>query len=422
MPSLLIKEGPSSGQTLAVDSELVLGRENADLTIEDLELSRHHARIRTVNGTLEIEDLGSLNGTWVNGARIPEPTLLKPGDQVKLGLTLIEVLADPTPQRDDTVAQRTVMRPSDHPDVAPEPPAPPPAPPPSPAFPREPAERREPDDWLRPEPLQPAEPIRPVEPTPPVERIPAVEPGGRARGDARQPGPVWVPARAGRWSLEWIAAMSVIPFVVFSIGANALPGATPLRGASQKDYLKFFADHQGRITIAFILITIGAAFYLLYFGVLWRTFRNAEGDDAWLSTVLLVSAAGMAALSVADNAFWGAAALRSHKGLSPDLARTLFDLGSIFYMPWLPLVVFLFAAAALIFRTEVFSRRLGWTAAIACPLVLLEALRGEGLRSGGFASVLVIIGHIGLAAWVIWTLITGIIMARRFAGASRQNG
>jgi hypothetical protein len=215
-----------------------------------------------------------------------------------------------------------------------------------------------------------------------------------------------------------MAAMCVIPFVLFSIGANALPGSTPLRGATQKDYLEFFANHQTRVTIAFILITIGAGFYIPYFGVLWRTFRNAEGEDAWLSTVLLVSAAGMAALSVADNAFWGAAALRADKGLSPDLARTLFDLGSIFYMPWLPLAVFLFAAAALTFRTQVFGRKLGWTAALACPLVLLEAFRGAGLRTGGFFSALVIIGHIGLVAWVIWTLITGIILARRFARLS----
>ena len=41
----------------------------------------------------EIRDLGSLNGTWVNGERISSPTVLAPGDVVKVGTTRIEVLA-----------------------------------------------------------------------------------------------------------------------------------------------------------------------------------------------------------------------------------------------------------------------------------------------------------------------------------------
>ncbi len=70
MPSILIKAGPASGQELHVEAELVLGREDADLTIDDIQLSRRHARIRPVGGALEIEDLGSLNGTWVNYRRV----------------------------------------------------------------------------------------------------------------------------------------------------------------------------------------------------------------------------------------------------------------------------------------------------------------------------------------------------------------
>src|SRR5918995_1938218 len=90
-PALVFKEGPLSGQRIEVDAELVLGREDAALTIEDEELSRRHAVIRPGDGGLEIEDLGSTNGTYGNGSRIRGPTRLGGGDTVKLGRSMLEV-------------------------------------------------------------------------------------------------------------------------------------------------------------------------------------------------------------------------------------------------------------------------------------------------------------------------------------------
>jgi hypothetical protein len=90
-PAIAIKEGPLAGQQLEVAGSLVLGREAVDLTLPDDEVSRRHAVFRIVEGSLVIEDLRSLNGTWVNGRRIELPTLLTPGDVVQVGKTLIEV-------------------------------------------------------------------------------------------------------------------------------------------------------------------------------------------------------------------------------------------------------------------------------------------------------------------------------------------
>src|SRR5918994_3490609 len=90
-PALVFKEGPLSGQRIEVDAELVLGREDAALTIDDEELSRRHAVIRPGDGGIEIEDLGSTNGTFVNGSRIEGPTRLAGGDTVKLGRSVLEV-------------------------------------------------------------------------------------------------------------------------------------------------------------------------------------------------------------------------------------------------------------------------------------------------------------------------------------------
>ena len=90
-PALVFKEGPLAGQRVEVDAELVIGRVDAGLTIEDEEISRRHAVIRPGDGEIEIEDLGSRNGTYVNGVRIEAVTRLAGGDSVKLGASVLQV-------------------------------------------------------------------------------------------------------------------------------------------------------------------------------------------------------------------------------------------------------------------------------------------------------------------------------------------
>ena len=59
----------------------------------DPEISRAHAVVGSTANGLEIQDLGSLNGTWVNGERISGPARLVPGDVVKIGATRIQVVS-----------------------------------------------------------------------------------------------------------------------------------------------------------------------------------------------------------------------------------------------------------------------------------------------------------------------------------------
>ena len=74
---LRVTEGNARGTSLAVEAELLIGRaapEEAGRLGDDPELSRRHARAsRAANGQLTIEDLGSANGTFVNGERIDAP-------------------------------------------------------------------------------------------------------------------------------------------------------------------------------------------------------------------------------------------------------------------------------------------------------------------------------------------------------------
>jgi predicted component of type VI protein secretion system len=90
-PALVFNEGPLAGRRVEVDAELVVGREDAGLTIDDEEISRRHAVIRPGDGGIEIEDLGSTNGTYVNGVRIERATRLAGGDTVKLGRSVLQV-------------------------------------------------------------------------------------------------------------------------------------------------------------------------------------------------------------------------------------------------------------------------------------------------------------------------------------------
>ncbi len=66
-----------------------IGRsEQNDIAIADPEVSRRHARITFQNGAFLLEDLGSTNGTFVNGRRLNTPTPLKDGDIIYLGETI----------------------------------------------------------------------------------------------------------------------------------------------------------------------------------------------------------------------------------------------------------------------------------------------------------------------------------------------
>ena len=85
MSTLNIISGPAAGRQFEVTGEQVLGREGADITITDPEISRAHARLRPHDEGIEVHDLGSSNGTFVNEIRITAPTVIRPGDRVRFG-------------------------------------------------------------------------------------------------------------------------------------------------------------------------------------------------------------------------------------------------------------------------------------------------------------------------------------------------
>lgn len=87
---LVVRRGPQPNQSFELTKDVMsLGRDIAnDLVINDREISRHHLRITRGGDGHAIEDLGSTNGTFVNGKRVTGVTPLKNGDIIGLGETV----------------------------------------------------------------------------------------------------------------------------------------------------------------------------------------------------------------------------------------------------------------------------------------------------------------------------------------------
>jgi pSer/pThr/pTyr-binding forkhead associated (FHA) protein len=108
--------GKAAGMSIAVEDELLIGRhaDGAGRLAEDDELSRSHARLTLDSvGFCAIEDLGSTNGTFVNGLRISGPQTLSEGDSIEVGGTMLVVRELPAAAIDQTrrvvPPQRTVV-------------------------------------------------------------------------------------------------------------------------------------------------------------------------------------------------------------------------------------------------------------------------------------------------------------------------
>jgi FHA domain len=88
-PSIIIQAGD---QTRTFHTEFTAGRQGS-LIIADEHASSQHCLFMSAHGYWYVEDLGSTNGTWLNGRRIVAAQRLKKGDKVKIGRTTIVVVA-----------------------------------------------------------------------------------------------------------------------------------------------------------------------------------------------------------------------------------------------------------------------------------------------------------------------------------------
>jgi pSer/pThr/pTyr-binding forkhead associated (FHA) protein len=84
-----IEQGGSK-RTVRLPRSALIGRgHNADLVLNDPQVSRLHARLELRDGVVHLEDLGSMNGTGRNGQRLNGITPLDPGDKLQIGSATI---------------------------------------------------------------------------------------------------------------------------------------------------------------------------------------------------------------------------------------------------------------------------------------------------------------------------------------------
>jgi pSer/pThr/pTyr-binding forkhead associated (FHA) protein len=88
-PPLVIQVGD---ERHSFDTDFTAGREGS-LVIDDDFASIHHARFQTVRGVWYVNDLGSTNGTVLNGRRIHGPQLLTKRDKIRIGHTVMTVMS-----------------------------------------------------------------------------------------------------------------------------------------------------------------------------------------------------------------------------------------------------------------------------------------------------------------------------------------
>ena len=90
---LIMRTGPTPGAAFILEGDqMTIGRDSTnEITINDAEISRRHARLTFQGGKYVLEDLGSTNGTFVNGQRLAGPRVLKAGEVVSFGEQIVLV-------------------------------------------------------------------------------------------------------------------------------------------------------------------------------------------------------------------------------------------------------------------------------------------------------------------------------------------
>jgi len=111
---LLLRVKPAHGEPFdrALDGDsFTIGRaQECDIVLDDRFLSRHHTRVFRDAGGWLVEDLGSRNGTWINGGRIDHPTPFAPGDELRLSGNLLTLATVPTSAPETSRSMHTIYR------------------------------------------------------------------------------------------------------------------------------------------------------------------------------------------------------------------------------------------------------------------------------------------------------------------------
>ena len=119
MATLVTLQGPNAGRHFRLgDGASLIGRmPNAAIYLDSLAVSRQHARVLSADGAFFVEDLGSSNGTYVNGRSVEGRMLLTENDTLQIGPYVLALRPEPAPpptEPDHIIRARVAATPANH--------------------------------------------------------------------------------------------------------------------------------------------------------------------------------------------------------------------------------------------------------------------------------------------------------------------
>jgi pSer/pThr/pTyr-binding forkhead associated (FHA) protein len=105
---LEIVEGPGAGRLASLEGALEVGRDPAvGFQVEDTHVEPRHVRLTPLGETVLVEDLGEPGGTFLNDSEVAAPTHMRPGDELQIGVTVLQLRS-----ARDVAGRGTAVRPS----------------------------------------------------------------------------------------------------------------------------------------------------------------------------------------------------------------------------------------------------------------------------------------------------------------------
>jgi hypothetical protein len=221
--------------------------------------------------------------------------------------------------------------------------------------------------------------------------------------------------------VESLAAVSGVLFSLCIFATLALQGAfqgnEPDNTSSLREITDYYGEHHTGILVGHVVFNFSTFFLILFTASLWRTLKAVEGDPAWLSAVAFGGGLVAAAISSVGNELWASGAnIADEYTLTPDVANLIFHLTVVFFVPWVGIVMTLFATAVLTFRTGVFPRWVAWFALVV--LVLRVVSQWPVPRDASTIENVLFdyTGPVGAILMLVWIIVVSVILTRR-AGA-----
>ena len=206
-------------------------------------------------------------------------------------------------------------------------------------------------------------------------------------------------------STRKVGALAGIAYPILQMAAQGLiqvGGIEPAFEAPAAEVLAFFeARSPALFRLGEFLSLVSLLFFLWFLAALWDEMRARSAETSLLPAAGLIS--GVVAATTLFSGGWSLAMFRLEAGLSPEMARTLFDQGNLaFANSWVALAGLVFAAGLALGRSGDYPAWLGW----ASPLLALGLLAARWVWTTQIA-------FLPYVLYWIWLITLGILVYRR---------